>query len=127
MGVYLDILKLFKFALLIPSTRSEVEHSFSTMNLLVSSLHTSLNDPNVDRLMWICIDGPTNFSDNELEQMVDIFHGSNDRRIACENFFIQLFSSAFGQCLHFLAREDFKLYFVPIVLFRLIFDARSFE
>ena len=92
MGVYLDIVKLFKFALLIPSTRSEVEHSFSTMNLLVSSLRTSLNDPNVDRLMWICIDGPTNFSDNELEQMVDIFHGSNDRRIACENFFIVIFN-----------------------------------
>ena len=67
--------------MLIPPTTSEVERGFSTMNLLVSPLHTSSNDANVDRLMRICIDGLTNFSDNELEQMVDIFRDSNDRRI----------------------------------------------
>ena len=78
---YPSTMKWFKFALLISPTTSEVERGFSTMNLLVSPLHTSLNDANVDRLMRICIDGPTNFSDNELEQMVDIFHDSNDRRI----------------------------------------------
>ena len=74
-------MKLFKFALLIPPTTSEVERGFSTMNLLVLPLRTPLNDANVDRLMRISIDGPTNFSDNELEQMVDIFRNSNDRRI----------------------------------------------
>ena len=74
-------MKLFKFALLIPPTTSEVERGFSTMNLLVSPLRTPLNDANVDRLMRISIDGPTNFIDNELEQMVDIFRNSNDRRI----------------------------------------------
>ena len=51
------------------------------MNLLVSPLRTSLNDANVDRLIRICLDGPSNFSDNELEQMVDIFRDSNNARI----------------------------------------------
>ena len=78
---YPNTMKLFKFALLILPTTSEVECGFSTMNLLVSPIRTSLNNANVDRLMRICIDGPTNFSDNELEQMVDIFRDSNDRRI----------------------------------------------
>ena len=78
---YPNTMKLFKFALLIPPTASEVECGFSTVNLLVSPLHTPLNDTNVDRLMHICIDGPSNFSDNDLEQMVNIFCDSNDRRI----------------------------------------------
>ena len=78
---YPNTMKLFKFALLIPPTTSEVERGFSAVNLLVSPLCTSLNDANVDRLMRICMVGSTNFSDNELEQMVDIFRDSNDRRI----------------------------------------------
>ena len=78
---YPNTMKLIKLALLILPTTSEFEHGFSTMILLVSPLRTSLNVANVDRLMYICIDGPTNFSDNELEQMVDIFRDSNNRRI----------------------------------------------
>ena len=78
---YPNAMKLFKFALLIPPTASEVECGFSTVNLLVSPLHTPLNDTNVDRLMRICIYGPSNFSDNDLEQIVNIFRDSNDRRI----------------------------------------------
>ena len=71
---------LFKLTLLIPLITSEVEHGFSTVNLLVSPLRTSLNDANVDRLICTYIDGPTNFSHNEPERMVNIFRDSNDRR-----------------------------------------------
>ena len=78
---YPNTTKLFKFALLILSTISEFEHGFTTMNLIVSPLHTSLNDANVDRLTHICRDGPANFSDKELEQMVDTLCDSINRRI----------------------------------------------
>lgn len=53
---YPNSMKLLKLALLIPPTTSEVEHGFSTMNLIVSPLRTSLNDNNVDRLMRTCTD-----------------------------------------------------------------------
>ena len=76
-----NTMKLFKFTLLILKTTSEDERGFSTMNLLVSPLRTLLNDVNVDRLIRICLDGPSKFSDNELEQMVDIFRDSNNARI----------------------------------------------
>ena len=78
---YPNTMKLFKLALLILPTTSEVQRGFSPMNLLVSPLRTSLNDTNVEKLMHICIDGSTNLSDNELEQMVGIFRDSNNRRI----------------------------------------------
>ena len=78
---YPNTMKLFKLALLILPTTSEVQRGFSAMNLLVSPLCTSLNDANIEKLMSICIDGSTNFSDNELEQMVVIFRDSNNRRI----------------------------------------------
>ena len=78
---YPNTMKLFKLALLILPTTSEVQRGFSPMNLLVSPLCTLLNDANIEKLMSICIDGSTNFSDNELEQMVGIFRDSNNRRI----------------------------------------------
>ena len=53
--------------------------NYSSLNLLVSPLHASLNDANVERLICTYIDGPTNLSENELEQMVNIFCDSNDR------------------------------------------------
>ena len=58
------------------------------MNLLVSPIHAALNDAIVDRLMDTFIDGSTNFSDNELEQMVDIFRDSNDKRTVLRSLFL---------------------------------------
>ena len=76
---YPNTIRLFKVAVLNLSATSEFEHGFSSMNLLVLALCTSLNDANVDKLMHIYIDVPTNFSDNELEQMADIICDSIDR------------------------------------------------
>ena len=58
------------------------------MNLLVSLIRAALNDAIVDRLMDTFIDGSTNFSDNELEQMVDIFRDSNDKRTVLRRPFL---------------------------------------
>ena len=58
------------------------------MNLLVSPIRATLNDAIVDTLMDTFIDGSTNFSDNELEQMVDIFCDSNDKRTVLRRLFL---------------------------------------
>ena len=58
------------------------------MNLLVSPIRATLNDAIVDTLMDTFIDGSTNFSDNELEQMVDIFRDSNDKRTVLRRLFL---------------------------------------
>ena len=57
------------------------------MNLLVSPIRATLNDAIVDTLMDTFIDGSTNFSDNELEQMVDVFRDSNDKRTVLRRLF----------------------------------------
>ena len=55
---YPETMKLFKYALLIPPSTSNVERGFSTMNLLVSPLRTSLGEKNLDRMMRICLEDP---------------------------------------------------------------------
>ena len=78
---YTETMKLFKYALLIPPSTSGVERGFSVMNLLVSPLRTSLNEYNIDRLMRICINGPDRFTEEQLEELVDKFKNSTNRRI----------------------------------------------
>ena len=77
-----SVMRLFKLSLLIPPSTSGVERGFSVMNLLVSPLRTTLNENNVDRLMRICLDGPDQFDDDQLEHLVDNFKNSAPRRIA---------------------------------------------
>ena len=99
---YPNTIKLFKFALWVSPATSEVERGFSTMNLLVPPLLTSLNDANVDRLICTCIDGTTNFSDNELEQIVNIFRDSNNIEIVLWRlFYVVVFIGFFAAFLFF--------------------------
>ena len=53
-----ETMKLFKFALLISPSTANVERGFSTMNLLISPLRTSLGEKNLDRMMRVYLDGP---------------------------------------------------------------------
>ena len=53
-----ETMKLFKFALLIPSSTANVERGFSTMKLLISPLRTSLGEKNFNRIRRVCLDGP---------------------------------------------------------------------
>ena len=71
---------LFKTALLIPSTTSNVERGFSMMNLICMPLRASLSESNLDHFMHICINGPETFSEDEVEKMVDIFKKTKDNR-----------------------------------------------
>ena len=50
---YPHLMRLFRLALLIPPSTSNVERGFSAMNLLCSPLRTSLNEDSLDRFMRI--------------------------------------------------------------------------
>ena len=77
-----NTMKLHSLSLLIPLSTSGVERAFSVMNLPVSPLRTRLNENNVDRLMQMCLDGPDEFNDKQLGQIVGNFKNSALRRIS---------------------------------------------
>ena len=72
-GQFLETGKLFKFALLIPPSTANVERVFSTINLLISPLHTSLVKKNLDRMMRVCLEGPEKLSDKTVEKLINIY------------------------------------------------------
>lgn len=76
---YPETMKLFKFALLIPPSTANVERGFSTMNLLMSPLRTSLAEKNMDRMMRICLDGPEKLSSSTIDKLIDTFVASGRR------------------------------------------------
>lgn len=51
-------MKLLRLALLISPSNSGVERAYSIMNLLVSTLHKSLYENNINQLMPIYLDEP---------------------------------------------------------------------
>ena len=59
-----ETMKLFQFAQVVPPSTSGVECGFSVMKLIISPLHTSLNQTNIDRFMRKCINGPEKLSDD---------------------------------------------------------------
>ena len=68
-----ETMKLFKFALLIPPNTANVERGFSTMNLQISPLRTSLGNKNLNRIMHVCLDVPENLSDETVEKLIKTF------------------------------------------------------
>ena len=53
---------------LLPASTSGVERGFSSMNLIVTSLQTNLNQANINRFMHISVNGPEHFTDTQMEQ-----------------------------------------------------------
>ena len=77
---FLETMKLFKFALLIPPSTANVERGFSTMNLLlIPPLRTSLGEKNLDRVMRVCLDGPEKLSDETVEKLIHTFIATGRR------------------------------------------------
>ena len=68
-----ETMKSFTFALLIPPSMASVERGFSTMNLLISPLRTSLGEKNLDHMMRVCLDGPEKLSDKTAEKLINTF------------------------------------------------------
>ena len=80
---------LLKFALLIPGSTVNVEQAFSTMNLLISQLCTSLDEKNLDRLMRVCLNGPEKVSDKTVEKLIITFITTRRRIISSGSFIIK--------------------------------------
>ena len=74
-------MRLFRLALLIPPSTSNVERGFSAMNLLCSPLRTSLNEDSLDRFMRINLNGPAKLDDDTYDRFVTTFKNSGKRRI----------------------------------------------
>ena len=79
--LFTETMKPFKFALLVPPSVSGVECGFLVMKLIISPLHISLNQINVDCFIRICISSPEKLSDNELEKLVDYYKNIGNRCI----------------------------------------------
>ena len=68
-----ETMKLFKFTFLILLSTADVEQGFSTMNLLISPLCTSLGEKNLDRMIRVCLDGPEKLSGKTVEKLINTF------------------------------------------------------
>ena len=73
-------MRLFRLALLIPPSTSNVERGFSAMNLLCSPLRT-LNEDSLDRFMRISLNGPAKLDDDTYNRFVTTFKNSGKRHI----------------------------------------------
>ena len=81
---------LFKTALLIPPTTSNIECGFSVMYLICSPLRTSFSEANLDHFMRICINGSDTFKNSDMEKMVDILNKSHgNKRLDLRNLYFQ--------------------------------------
>ena len=60
---------------------ASVERSFSQIKMIKTRLRNSLGDTNLSHLMKIVIEPPQSLSDEELQQIVDIWN-RNSRRIS---------------------------------------------
>ena len=70
---------LAKVCLTIPVGTASVERSFSQMKMIKSRLRNRLGETNLSHLMKIAIESPQNLSDEELEQIVDIWNRKSRR------------------------------------------------
>ena len=77
---------LLKFALLILRSMVNVEQGFSTMNLLISQLCTSLDNKNLNRFMRVCLNRPEKLSDETVEKLINTFITTRHRIISLRSF-----------------------------------------
>ena len=67
---------------IIPTTTACVERIFSLMNSLCTRLRNRLTEGSLDGLMCICAEGPENLTNDNLEQIIDIFKAMKPRKLA---------------------------------------------
>lgn len=71
-----EIIKLFKFLLLIPPSTANVERGFSVLTLLVTKLPSSISPQNINQLMCLVISGPDQMLDEIWKLLIDNFRDS---------------------------------------------------
>ena len=88
-------MKLLRLALLISPSNSGVKSAYSIMNLLVSTLHKSLNKNNINQLMLIYLDEPWFLTEEQLEKIIDIYKDNAPCRVSLQCFLLQFFTDLF--------------------------------
>ena len=77
-----NILRLFKLALIIPTSTAEVERCFSCLNLLCTDLRSKLSQQNLEHLMRInLLQLSKELTEPDWEKIVDVFN-RKPRRMA---------------------------------------------
>ena len=64
------------------SPQACIEWIFSLMNSLCTPLRNRLTEDSLDALMRICAEGPVNLTNDNLEQIIDIFKAMKPRKLA---------------------------------------------
>ena len=67
-----------KVSLTIPMGTVSVERSFSQMKMIKTRLRNSLGDTNLSHLMKVVVESPQSLSDEELEQIIDIWNRKSE-------------------------------------------------
>ena len=82
-NVFPNLFYLLCLANIIPTTTACVEQIFSLMNSLCTPLRNRLTEGSLDALiMRICAEGPVNLTNDNLEQIIDIFKAMKPRKLA---------------------------------------------
>ena len=63
----------------IPVSTASVERSFLQMKLIITRLRSCLSDKSLSNLMKIAIESPDQLTDQDLEQVIDIWQRKNRR------------------------------------------------
>lgn len=79
---YKELMKLFKFSLLIPPSTANVERGFSMLTMMLTKQRNLLSPSSIDKIMRLIWLGPQNFDDETWEKLVDDYRDSKERRIA---------------------------------------------
>ena len=79
--IYPSLKELATICLTMPVTTASVKRSFSNMKVIKSHLQSRLSELSLSNLMKIAIESPEHLSDNDLEQIVDIWN-RKPRKIA---------------------------------------------
>ena len=80
-AMFPNLNKIATISLSIPVSTASVERSFSQMKLIKTRLHNSLADCNLSHLMKISIESPDKLTENDLEEIVEIWNRKS-RRLA---------------------------------------------
>ena len=66
---------------MLPVTTATVERTFSSMKLIKIRLRNRMGESTLEHIMIICIEGPDPLSNETLEEVIDHYKHSKQRRI----------------------------------------------
>lgn len=79
--LYPNFMKLLSMSTVMPTSTASVERLFSRLNLVCTDLRTSLKQESLDRQLRIIVNGPKRLSDQQCENIVNIFKTSGNHRL----------------------------------------------